>query len=135
MLSSGCSSGARTAGLPLVLRFGEIHIEAGPQRDLQLEGTAPRTMHPVDDLRWVPRACEIGLDGFVQHCDKCCDVSEGDVRGGLDTICLILLKARVPESDLLLIIQPVLVVRTQAGIQNPLLKAQITLRKILREGL
>ena len=121
-------------GLPFVLRFCEIHVETRPQGDLQLERAAPRAMHGVDFLLGVVCVGKIGPDGVVQHGDKGGDVAEGDIRGGLDAIGLVLLQARMPEGDLLLIVQPVLIVRTQASIQNPLLEPQIALSKVLGIG-
>jgi hypothetical protein len=50
-----------------------------------------------------------------------------------DSIGPVLPKTRVSDCDLLLIIEPVPIVRAKARIQDPLFKAKIALRKTMRD--
>jgi len=74
---------------------------------------------------------EIRLDRLVHHDDECDDIAERYVRRGLDAIDLVLFQGRVAECDFVLIIEPILIVRAQAGVENPLLKPQAALLGIL----
>ena len=71
-------------------------------------------------------ACEVGANGFVEHGDESDDVAIGNVIRRLDTIGDILLHCGVSQRDLLLIVQPVLIVGSKTSVENPLAKAEIS---------
>ena len=80
-------------------------------------------MHLFDLFSGVPFGGQERFDGFVHHRRKRDDVSQRDKWSGLDVIRLVLLGTLcVPQRDFLLIIQPILIIWTEARIQNPLLK-------------
>lgn len=79
-------------------------------------------MHLLDLLGGIPFCGEIRVDGLIHDGDKCDHVAERDVRRGPDGVNLVLLQAGVAQSDFLLIVDPILIVGPQAGVQNPLLK-------------
>src|SRR5207253_10568957 len=60
------------------------------------------------------------------------DVPQVNRRSGLHAIGLVLLQACVPQGNLLLIIEPILVVRPQAGVQYPLLESQTASLRVAR---
>jgi hypothetical protein len=49
----------------------------------------------------------------------------------LHAVRLVLFRASVAKRDFLLVVDPVLIVRPQTGIQYPLLKAKVALRQVL----
>src|SRR5271165_3997485 len=88
-------------------------------------------MHPVDVLARMPLGDKIRFDGLVYHGDKRDDVAQWYIGCRPDSVNLVLLQTRMPQSNFLLVVDPVLIVRPQARVQNPLLKAQPTLRQII----
>ena len=77
-------------------------------------------MHPVDVFGGVAFGGEIGFDGLVHDGDEGDDVAQGDIGRGADVVGLILFEAGVTECDLLLIVDPVLIVGAQAGVEDPI---------------
>src|SRR5271168_2537786 len=90
-------------------------------------------MHPIDLVCRVSFVREIWLDGVIQHSGKCDDVTERDMSRRSDSIGLVLPETGVSQRNLLLIIEPVLIIGAKARIKDPLLKAKIALRKVLRD--
>src|SRR5262249_29033759 len=76
-----------------------------------------------------------GFDGIVDHRCERNHISQGDEWRRLNVIGLVLLHAGVTERYLLLVIQPILVVRAETGIQNPLLKSKAAVFGIVRDRL
>ena len=63
------------------------------------------------------------LDRLVHDGRERDNVSQRNEWRGLNTIRIVLLHTGMSQGDFVLIVQPVLIVRTEAGIENPLLKA------------
>jgi hypothetical protein len=59
----------------------------------------------------------------------------GDVRRGANVIHFVLLQRGMSQRDLLLIVDPVLIVGAEAGVQNPLPKTQVAVLQVLRNGI
>jgi hypothetical protein len=55
--------------------------------------------------------------------DEADEVAKRDLLGRADAICLVLLDPRVPERDLLLVVEPCLIVGTAASVEDPLTEA------------
>src|SRR5580698_7630369 len=90
-------------------------------------------MHFFYVFRGVTLGGEKGLDRLVYDGDEGKNVSQRDVRRRLHSICLVLFDAGVAEGDFLLIVEPVLVVRAEAGVENPLFEAAIAFREVVRK--
>ncbi len=91
-------------------------------------------MHPLDVVRSVSFTRQIWLNCFIQDRYECDDVPEGHVRSRMDPVDLVLLETRVSQGNFVLISEPVLIVGTEARIKNPLFKAKVALRKVIRNG-
>src|ERR1700722_14984715 len=78
---------------------------------------------------------QVRLNSLVHDCDKRYHVLQRDVRRGAYTIDFVFLETCVTPPDLLLVGQPISVVRPQAGVENPLLKAEVALCQVIGKGL
>ena len=90
-------------------------------------------MHFVDLFTGIPFCRKIRLDGLVHDRDKGDNIPQRHVRRRLYPVDLVLLQGRVPQSNFLLVVQPVLIVGPQAGVLNPLLKTQVAVRRVFRD--
>jgi hypothetical protein len=88
-------------------------------------------MHPGHLFGGVSPRREVRFDGLIHDRDKGHNVAERHKRGRLNSVNLVLSCARVSQRNLLLIVDPVLIVRSQASVQDPLFKTQITPCQIL----
>src|ERR1700719_4715178 len=89
-------------------------------------------MHPLDVLGRMAFRGEKWLDGVVDYCRKRDHVPQWNIRGGFHVVGLVLLYAGVAQRDLLLIIEPILVVAPETSVQNPLPESQPTLSRVVR---
>src|SRR5579859_1731883 len=128
--ASGCGHDEILRALPFVLCLREVHVGLGPKGDLHVDGFRPGEMHGIDVVFVVAIVREVGLDGFVQHGSKGNYIAEGDEGGGANTVRLVFLDAGMTKSNFLLIVQPVLIVGAEAGVENPLLEAEIAGGKV-----
>lgn len=91
-------------------------------------------MYLVDFFNRMPIGRQIRLDGLVHDGDKSDNVTKRNKRRRLHSIDFVLLNGRMPQCNLLLVVEPVLIVGPQARIQNPLLKAEIAGRQVFGDG-
>jgi len=92
-------------------------------------------MHAFDDFSGVAGGCEIRLDGLVHDRDERDDVRQWDEGRGLDSVGLVLFEGGVAQGDLLLVIEPILIVGAQAGVLDPLLEAEIAFGEVFGVGI
>src|ERR1017187_1057009 len=103
-----------------------------PECPLELKRLAPCPVHPLHLLDRVTHGRKIWPDGLVHDCNERDDVAWRHERGGPDTFHPVFSGTSVPQRDFLLVVDPVLIIRPQAAIQNPLLKTQVALRNVFR---
>src|SRR4029077_3179752 len=89
-------------------------------------------MHPLNLLGRMAFRAEKWLDGVVDHCRKRDHVPQWNIRGGFHVVRLVLFYAGVAQCDLLLIIEPILIVAPETSVQNPLPEPQPTLSRVVR---
>jgi len=117
---------------PFVWGLMSICVGYGPERQLELDRFTPCLMHSIHFVGGMILRGEIWLDGFIDDGDKADDVSERNVWGGADVISFIFLQRGVAECDLLLVVEPFLVIGSKTGVEDPLLEAEIAFREIVR---
>src|SRR5581483_4333212 len=83
----------------------------------------PRVIHAVDDFRWVALLCEKRLhrdhDGGAEREE----IAGADVAERVAFIGLVLFRTVMSEADLVLIIEPGLIVLRPRGVEHPLAEA------------
>ena len=82
-------------------------------------------MHLIHHFRRMPFRGQILLHGHVHHRDESQYVAQRHEGRRTRAVDLVLLRRGVPQRDFLLVVDPVLIVRPQAGVQDPLLKAKV----------
>ena len=88
-------------------------------------------MHDIHLVVVVSLVREVGLDGLVQNGGRSNYIAERDEGGGgSNTIRLVFFHAGMTESNFLLIVQPFLLVGAEAGVENPLLEAEVAGGKV-----
>src|SRR5918911_768730 len=103
----------------LVLPF--LYVRVGPQGDLHDHRLEPSIVHLVHVLCGVPPVGEKRLYGCRDRVDEGDDVAQRDVvRRIVSPVGLVLLGAGVTEGGLVVVVEPLLVIRTPAGVENPL---------------
>jgi hypothetical protein len=88
-------------------------------------------MHSIHFVGRMILCGEIRFDGFVYYRDKADDVAEWDVGSRTDVVGFVFLQRGVAKGDLLLIVEPVLIVGAEAGVDDPLLESQIALGEVV----
>src|SRR5277367_3207734 len=99
-----------------------------------MDGFAPGAVHLVDGGGGVGFGGEVGLDGFVHYGGEGDYVGQGDVGRGVDGVREILFCGGVAEGDFVLVVEPVLVVGAEVGVEDPLLEAEIAFGEIVGDG-
>ncbi len=90
-------------------------------------------MHRVNHVLAMAHRSQEGTESLIHDRHKGNDVAERHVVRRLHPAGLVLPGAGVTLRDLLLVVNPILVVRSSAGVEDPLLKAEIASCEILRQ--
>ena len=88
-------------------------------------------MHFLHVLHRVSLGGKIRFDGLVHHRNEGDDVAQGNKRSRVDSVGRVLFQAGMPQSDFVLVIEPILIVGTKACIKNPLFKAQAAFGRVV----
>src|ERR1700733_12216090 len=119
--------------LPFHLRRCQIHVRTSPDGELQLKGFGPRAMHRFDLLLRMALCCKVRLDCLDKDRGESSDVTVGNIVSGSDAVRLILLEAGMSQGNLLLVVEPGLVIGAKTCVQNPLFEPKVTVRQVLGE--
>src|SRR5919112_2440838 len=110
-----------------------LDVWIAPQRNLKDHGLEPRLVHLVYILSAMPLFGQIRLDGGRDRIDERDHVAQPDViRRLVSLIGLVLLVPCVAQRYLLLVVEPLLVVRTPASVEYPLPEPPAHAPEILR---
>src|SRR5919107_2641387 len=98
-----------------------LHVRIAPQRHLKDDGLEPRLVHLVYFLRAMSLFGQERLYGSCDRKDERDHVTQPDViRRLVSSIGLVLLVPGVAHRYLLLVVEPLLVIRTPASVEYPL---------------
>ena len=118
--------------------FSEVpvcHIRMAPQRHLQEARLDPRDVHFLDVLGGVPLLGEERLERKRHGEDQQEQVAEGHDLGRGRAVGAVLLRAVVAEADLVLVVQPLLVVLRSGCVEDPLTEALADGTQVVTERL
>lgn len=101
-----------------------LSVRLPPQSHLERHCLEPSVIHVIHRFRRVALLRKKVADGDRDRHDKGDQVAEGDQGGGRGhMVGLILLGAMVAQTDLVLVVQPVLIVLSSTGVQDPLVES------------
>src|SRR5215210_5283248 len=131
--SSCCAEGSKTDPK---LEVPVLDVRLAPQGRLEDHGLEPGLVHLVHVLVAVAPVGQERLDGGRDRVDEREDVAQPDeIRRLVSPIGLVLFLSGVPKRYLLLVVEPLLVVRAPASIKYPLPEPPPHPPEILRIGL
>lgn len=104
----------------LTLEIAFFHIRLAPERDLKDDRFHPRLMHLLDLLYAVALLCQEWFQRSHDRIDERRQIAIADIVNRGDFVSLILGGAVMASPDLVLVVQPFLIVVGRRRIENPL---------------